>query len=165
MWILAEFDNVLRVIKHSWENIDIYSAAQAIKSFATGVFPSHWLEMSKSRLYDGNESASWTIHRIVKDLLTVFSPICPFFTHHLSVTLFDSSAVDVREFPDLGDIVNHTEATGLLDLTEAIIIFNSKIWKMKKDAGNSLNSPISGISIPTELSDFSDTLAVMHKIE
>ena len=165
VWILTEFHNVLRAIKQSWENIDIYSAAQAIKSFGTGVFPSHWLEMSKSRLYDGNESASWTIHRIVKDLLTVFSPICPFFTHHLSVTLFGESAVDIRDFPDLSDIIDHNEAMGLLDLTENIVTFNSKIWKMKKDSGNSLNSPISGISIPDALSDFSDTLTSMHKIE
>jgi len=165
IWILAEFDNVLRAVERSWESIDIYNAAQAIKSFSTGVFPSHWLEMAKSRLYDGNISASWTIHKIVRDLLTILSPICPFFTHHLSVTLFDSSAVDAREYPTIGGIFDKYDVISLIDLTENITTFNSKIWKMKKDGGKSLNSPITGVEIPDELSEFAKTLTSMHKID
>ena len=51
-----------------------------------GVFPSHWLEMVKRRLYDGDKVAAWTIHRIVRDTLAMFSPICPLFSHHISTT-------------------------------------------------------------------------------
>ena len=76
-------------------------AAQAIKGFGTGVFPSHWLEMTKSRLYDGNAAAAWTLHRVVRDLLSALTPICPFFTHYLSTTLYGHSAVDARSFPRL----------------------------------------------------------------
>ena len=99
-------------VEESWKNIDIYNAAQTIKNFSTGVFPSHWLEMVKSRLYDGDEVASWTLHRIVRDILTSLSPICPFFTHYLSTTLYNQSSVDVRQFPDVMPIVSE-----LLDLT------------------------------------------------
>jgi valyl-tRNA synthetase len=51
-WILSEFDGMMARVEDAWSKIDIYTAAQSLKGFGTGVFPSHWLEMSKSRLYD-----------------------------------------------------------------------------------------------------------------
>ena len=60
------------------EKMDIYSATQSIKAFSTGIFPGHWFEMSKSRLYDVDISATWTLHRI-KRYIDGLSPVCPFF--------------------------------------------------------------------------------------
>ena len=165
IWILAEFDETLSVVSSAWEEVDIYSAAQAIKSFGTGILPSHWLEMSKTRLYDGNASAAWTLHRIVRDLLSVFSPICPFFTHYLSTTLYGKSAVDVKEFPELPSSLNREAFDDLRSLTDELEAFNSIVWKAKKDSGVSLRSPISGIVVPEKLAIFSRTLEQMHNLE
>jgi len=164
-WILAEFEETLALVNYAWEEVDIYSAAQAIKSFGTGILPSHWLEMSKTRLYDGNASAAWTLHRIVRDLLSVFSPICPFFTHYLSTTLYGNSAVDVKEFPRLPSSLNRESLDDYRSLTDELESFNSSVWKAKKDSGISLRSPISGIVIPEKLSIFSNTLEQMHNLE
>ena len=158
-WILSEFGQTMSKVEESWKNIDIYNAAQTIKNFSTGVFPSHWLEMVKSRLYDGDEVASWTLHRIVRDILTSLSPICPFFTHYLSTTLYNQSSVDVRQFPDVMPIVSE-----LLDLTPLLIEFNSNVWKIKKDAGISLNTEISDVSIPERLHILEKSLIRMHRI-
>ena len=165
LWIIAEFDQTLSEIHSAWESVDIYSAAQAIKSFGTGIFPSHWLEMSKTRLYDGNHSASWALHRIVRDLLSVFSPICPFFTHYLSTTLYGNSAVDVDSFPELPQAFNREKFEQLLTITDELESFNSMVWKAKKDSGVSLKSSIAGIEIPESLSIFSNTLVQMHSLE
>ena len=164
-WILSEFDAMMARVEDAWSKIDIYTAAQSLKGFGTGVFPSHWLEMSKSGLYDGDESAAWTLHRVVRDLLSALSPICPFFSHYLSTTLYDSSAVDVRSFPRLPAIVNVEDAEALRALTPIISEFNSMVWKLKKDSGLSLKSPISGIVIPQELSALKNSLVRMHSIE
>jgi valyl-tRNA synthetase len=164
-WILSEFDAMMARVEDAWSKIDIYTAAQSLKGFGTGVFPSHWLEMSKSGLYDGDESAAWTLHRVVRDLLSALSPICPFFSHYLSTTLYDSSAVDVRSFPRLPAIVNVEDAEALRALTPIISEFNSMVWKLKKDSGLSLKSPISGIVIPQELSALQNSLVRMHSIE
>ena len=158
-WILSEFSQVMSKVEDSWTKIDIYNAAQSIKNFSTGVFPSHWLEMVKSRLYDGDEAAAWTLHRIVRDLLTSLSPICPFFTHYLSTTLYGHSSVDVRKFPDI--IESKSE---LLNLTNPVIEFNSEVWKLKKDSGISLNTEISNVKIPEELTILSESLTRMHRI-
>ena len=143
----------------------IYTAAQSLKGFGTGVFPSHWLEMSRSRLYDGDAAAAWTLHRVVRDLLSALSPICPFFCHYLSTTLYGSSAVDVRFFPRLPTGAIGEDADAMRALTPIISEFNSAVWKSKKDTGISLKSPISGIAIPSELSALEDSLVRMHSIE
>ena len=158
-WILSEFSQMMTKVEKSWSKVDIYNAAQSIKNFSTGVFPSHWLEMVKSRLYDGDEAAAWTLHRIVRDVLTSLSPICPFFTHYLSTTLYANSSVDVREFPDI--IVSKSE---FLNLTNHVIEFNSEVWKLKKDNGISLNTEIPNVKIPKELEILSDSLIRMHRI-
>ena len=164
-WILSEFDHVMKRVEDAWSRIDIYTAAQAIKGFGTGIFPSHWLEMTKSRLYEGDEAATWTLHRVVRDLLCAFTPICPFFTHYLSSTLYGKSSVDARSFPRLPSIAMGKEAEALRALTPLISEFNSMVWKLKKDSGLSLKSPVSNVSIPSELTIMENTLVQMHSIE
>ena len=164
-WILSEFDHVMARVEDAWARIDIYSAAQAIKGFGTGIFPSHWLEMTKSRLYEGDEAATWTLHRVVRDLLCALTPICPFFTHYLSSTLYGKSSVDARSFPRLPSEAMGKGAEALRALTPVISEFNSMVWKLKKDSGLSLKSPVSDVSIPPQLSIIESTLVQMHSIK
>ena len=165
IWILSEFDQSMAIVKNAWEDVDIYTAAQTIKSFGTGIFPSHWLEMSKTRLYEGNVSATWTIHRIVRDLLSAFSPICPFFTHYLSTTIYDYSAVDARVFPRLPVFPGTDLFEDLRAKTKSLEEFNSYVWKEKKDRGLSLKSPLQDIQIPESLLIFSNALIQMHNLD
>ncbi|MEE2758515.1 MAG: class I tRNA ligase family protein [Candidatus Thermoplasmatota archaeon] len=162
-WILSEFSQVLDDVHQYWNDIDIFSATRSIKNFGTDVLPSHWLEMAKGRLYDGDLNAAWTIHRIVKDLLTIFSPICPFFAHHLSDTLYGESAVDIRNYP-MTPIENDAEAARLRTLTTMLCEFNSETWRSKKEAGLSLNAEIEGICVPDEIAEFAPELTAMHKL-
>ncbi len=160
-WILAEFSDLLEKARVGYSGLDIYTAAQGIKTFSTGVFASHWLEMSKTRLYNGDTSATWTLHRVFRDLLSIFSPICPFFTHHLSTILYEKSAVDVDTFPEI-PMAGTEEWT---KMTDSLVGFNSAVWKAKKDAGISLAAPISGHTVPDELKNIGPALVSMHKLE
>ena len=155
-------------VKNSWANLDIYSASQALKTFGTGILPSHYLEMVKSRLYDEDKSAAWTLHRIVRDFLSAFSPICPFFTHHISTTIYGTSSVEVHSFPEsfVAELEsNSIEGGQLRDLSTDIQAFNSEVWSTKKENGISLNQPISGINIPENLVQFTKVFSRMHKLE
>jgi valyl-tRNA synthetase len=160
-WILAEFSVLLEKAKVGYSGLDIYTAAQGIKMFSTGVFASHWIEMSKTRLYNGDTSATWTLHRVFRDLLSIFSPICPFFTHHLSTTLYENSAVDVDTFPE----IPMSETSDFTSMTDSLIEFNSQVWKAKKDAGISLAAPITGHKVPDSLKSIEQALVSMHKLE
>jgi valyl-tRNA synthetase len=160
-WILAEFSELLDKAKTGYSGLDIYTAAQGIKTFSTGIFASHWLEMAKTRLYNGDSSATWTLHRMFRDLMSILSPICPFFTHHLSTTLYDQSAVDIDTFPESP----MSDTKSWIDMTESLVDFNSVVWKAKKDAGISLAAPISGHKVPDSLKEIESALTAMHKLE
>ena len=99
------------------------------------------------------------LHRIVRDVLISLSPICPFFTHYLSTTLYGTSSVDAREFPK--SVESNIK---LLSLTGPLIDFNSEVWRKKKDNGISLNSEIPSVIIPEELQILSESLIRMHRI-
>ena len=160
-WIINEFGILLQKVEKSWNEIDIYNATQAIKTFGTGILASHYLEMVKKRLYDGNEAAAWTIHRIVRDLMSVFSPVCPLFTHHITTTIYDNSSVDIRSHPQRIEISFDEDPS----ITDEIMSFNAMVWKAKADAGTSLAAPITGIEIPDNLFNFNNILTSMHKLE
>ena len=160
-WILAEFSELLDKAKTGYSGMDIYTAAQGIKIFSTGVFASHWLEMAKTRLYNADASATWTLHRVFRDMMSIFSPICPFFTHHLSTTLYGKSAVDVDTFPEKP----LSETSDFTSMTDSLIEFNSQVWKAKKDAGISLAAPITGHKVPDSLKSIEQALVSMHKLE
>jgi len=166
-WILHEFNTVMHEVKTAWENLDIYTATQALKTFGTGILPSHYLEMVKSRLYDGDTKAAWTIHRMVRDFMSAFSPICPFFTHHISQTIYGISAVDVDEFPSnpFSDNYDQSRSEFLKSKTFDLQTFNGEVWSTKKENGISLNQPISGMVIPDNLREFTDILTSMHSLE
>ena len=163
-WILSEFNSMMTEVKSSWAKLDIYTATQNLKTFGTGILPSHYLEMVKSRLYDGDTAAAWTIHRVVRDFMTAFSPVCPFFTHHISSTIYGKSAVEVDEFPSPA-ISNQPLEEKLRSVTTELQVFNGDVWATKKENGISLNQPISGIVIPESLDGFSDILTSMHSLE
>ena len=167
-WILSEFIDVGSKVKQAWNDLDIYTATQTMKTFGTGILPSHYLEMVKSRLYDGDRAASWTIHRIVRDFMTMLSPVCPFFTHHISTTLYNHSAVDWDEFPEINNSSSHLQQDRmeyLRNLSTSLQDFNGMVWNTKKENGTSLNQPIQGIEIPVDLVEFQATLTRMHHLE
>ncbi|MGB2052886.1 MAG: class I tRNA ligase family protein [Poseidonia sp.] len=167
-WILAEFQSTMKTVEDAWTSLDIYTATQALKTFGTGLLPSHYLEMVKSRLYADDQQAAWTLHRIVRDFMAAFSPVCPFFTHHISSTVYEASAVEVDAFPSYAMPELHPEAEeakNLCALSASLQEFNSQTWAMKKEQGISLNQPISGIELPQELAAFQHTLTRMHQLE
>jgi len=167
-WILAEFDATMETVRTSWENLDIYTATQALKTFGTGVLPSHYLEMVKSRLYDEDKAAAWTLHRIVRDFMSAFTPVCPFFTHHISETLYNRSSVDIDAFPQTADAsvaLGTEDGDQLRNLSSLLQTFNGDTWNTKKEQGISLNQPITGLEIPEALAEFTAILTRMHHLE
>jgi hypothetical protein len=103
----------------------------------------------------------------VRDFMSAFSPVCPFFTHHVSSTVYGTSAVEVDAFPELPvpELGPGTsEGERLCSLSTSLQEFNGKTWGAKKDAGVSLNQPIEGIQVPEALAEFSATLTRMHQL-
>ena len=97
--------------------------------------------MVKSRLYDEDTNAAWTLHRVVRDFMSAFTPVCPFFTHHVSSTIYEASAVDVDAFPEQAhsEVAIGTEkGDALRALSSTLQTFNGDTWGYKKEQGISL---------------------------
>tara|TARA_A200000159_G_scaffold157494_1_gene173668 strand:- start:2108 stop:4561 length:2454 start_codon:yes stop_codon:yes gene_type:complete len=159
-WILSEYDRMRESSERHWSEIDIYSATQAVKTFLTGVFPSHWMEMAKSRLYDDDPSAAWTLHAVLSGSLAILSPVCPLFCHHLSSVLYGNSTMYENEYPrSPGVSINSSDS-----VTKSMMQFNTEIWRTKKERNLSLKSPLEDVSIPAELEDYAIDLQKMHSL-
>ena len=94
----------------------------------------------------------------------MFSDYFPFFSHHISSTLYERSAVEADSFPVLPAGAIDDGAEGWLSITDVVMEFNSEMWRIKKEQGLSLNSELSGIEIPNELESLSIPLSRMHRL-
>ena len=160
LWILSEYDRMRKNTEKHWMEIDIYSATQAVKTFLTGVFPSHWMEMAKSRLYEDDPSAAWTLHTVLSGSLAIFSPVCPLFCHHLSNVLYGRSTMYQSAYPQSpGFSVDLSDS-----ITRSMMKFNAEIWRTKKERNLSLKSPLENVTIPAELEDYALDLEKMHSL-
>jgi len=116
--------------------------------------------MAKSRLYDGDPSAAWTLHAVLSGSLAILSPVCPLFCHHLSSVLYGNSTMYESEYPrSPGVSINSCDL-----VTKSMVQFNAEIWRTKKERNLSLKAPLEGISIPVELLDYATDLQKMHSL-
>ena len=126
-------------VRTSWENLDIYTATQALKTFGTG-FCHHiglkWQNLGCTMEIDmllGPFTTSFGFPRCIQPSLSL---LC----HHISMTLYGTSAVDVDSFPNLPSVDEDLNSK-----TSDIESFNSEVWKTKKENGLSLNAEIEGM--------------------
>lgn len=162
-WILAEFSLLLQEVQGFYRKFDIFSASRAMKNFGTNLLSGHWMVLAKHKLDAGDLSSTWTLHRIWRDWLTIFSPVCPMFAHYLGETIYHISAMDIREFPR-PPIEDCAEADRLRSLTRPLCEFNGAVWQAKQDKGLHRGAEIAGVCIPDCIAEFTPELSKMHRL-
>ncbi len=166
-WILAELNKTIEKAKKGYSNFNFFIPANKIKSFAWNIFADNYIEMIKSRAYnkDGlfpeaqRMGAIKTLYVVLENILKLLAPITPFIAEKIWLEMFSKESIHLQKFPETID----TDDT-LVELSEKILEFNSKIWKIKKEKGMSLNAEIGGVEVPKELMLFAEDLVRMHKI-
>lgn len=159
-WILAELNKLTKECKAGYDEYNFFIPANKIREFIWNQFASHYLEMTKSRAYDGDSGALYTLHTCLKTVSGLLAPICPFITDKIYRELYEET-IHKKQLPE----PNESWESNFAELTEKIMEFNSLIWKTKKEHGLSLNSEIEEIKIPTELKPFEEDLKKMHKLK
>jgi len=158
-WILAELGKLMKECEKGYSEYNFFVPANAIRDFVWNVFAPHYLEMVKTRAYKGGDSAAYTLHTVLKSLLKLLAPICPFITDKIYRELY-SKSVHLEEFPK----AKKEWEKKLARVTPDLIEFNSKIWKEKKEKNMPLNSEFSA-RIPKRLLLFERDLRAMHKLK
>ncbi|MEM1655400.1 MAG: valine--tRNA ligase [Nitrososphaerota archaeon] len=162
-WILAELAVTARRCYEGYRDFNFFIPATAIRNFAWNIFADHYIEMSKQRAYgrgfsEKEQRAAWyTLHEVLRTILLLLAPITPFITDYIWRKLYSRRSIHLERFPRVRWSRAYAKYTG------AIIEFNSAVWRMKKEKGLSLKSPIE-IEIPKELRPFERDLIAMHNI-
>ncbi len=158
-WILSELGKLIKVCEDGYADYNFFVPANAIRDFVWNIFAPHYLEMVKSRAYEGGDSASYTLHTVLRGLLQLLAPICPFITDKIYRELYGKS-VHSQEFLK----ARKEWEKKLAKATPALIEFNSRIWKEKKEKSLPLNSEFEA-KIPKKLLLFERDLRAMHKLK
>ena len=162
-WILSELQLLINRIKVLYEKYSFHDVAVEIRDFTWNIFASHYIEMVKSRAYgegfsEKEQRAAWyTLHTVLRNVLKVLAPIIPFITDHIWKEIYEDGSIHKELFP------GKEWDFGLERITEDLMNFNERVWKIKKDKGMSLKDEIK-IEIPEKLRVFRRDLKRMHNI-
>lgn len=162
-WILDELGKIVQRCKDNYENYEFSIVAEDIRNFVWNIFAAHYLEMIKKRAYgDGvkpeeQESAWYTLHESLKNILKLLSPITPFITDYIWRELYSKESICKETFPEI------KSEGGMEKLTEKLIEFNSNVWKTKKEKGLSMKDKIN-FKVPKDLKCFEADLVRMHNL-
>ena len=156
-------ENLTKIADESYENYDFHHPALKIREFLWEIFASHYIEIIKNRAYNQEEkftkeesdSARYTLYYLLERLIILLYPIIPQVTSAFSSAL----KINLEEFPESKKINSN------LILIEKIMLFDSEIWKAKKDKGLSLRDSLEGIKIPQELKSFEGDLNACHNLQ
>jgi len=156
-------ENLTKIADESYENYDFHHPALKIREFLWEIFASHYIEIIKNRAYNQEEkftkeesdSARYTLYYLLERLIILLYPIIPQVTSAFSSAL----KINLEEFPESKKINSD------LVLIEKIMLFDSEIWKAKKDKGLSLRDSLEGIKIPQELKSFEGDLNACHNLQ
>ena len=157
-WIISETEKLKQKIVEYYENLDFHLAAQELYRFVWDVFASNYIELIKKRAKKGSSSAHFALHYVLKEILKMLAPIIPATTDFIYRKIYGKS-VHLQKIEVKKDLIDES----LSSLTQKLLEFNSKVWKIKKLKNISLKDPIE-IEIPEELKIFEKDLIDCHNI-
>ncbi|MBE5729759.1 valine--tRNA ligase [Candidatus Parvarchaeota archaeon] len=163
-WILSNMSKLSEEVMSAYKSFDFFTASNRVREFIWNIFAPHYIEMVKARAYGNNfsdaesDAAVYTLHQVFRELILLLAPVTPFIADKLWRQMYKDARVDLEEFPHLDKFDKN-----YYDLTEAIVSFNTMVWKGKKDAGKSLRDSIS-MKVPDALKPLSRDLISMHNL-
>jgi len=162
-WILSELSHLTKRCLEGYKEFNFFIPATELRDFLWGSFASHYLEMAKTRAYGvgfakADQRAAWcTLHSCLRTMVLLLAPITPHLTDSIWREIYGRKSVHSEPFPKT------VWREAYRKYTRPLVDFNSEVWKMKKEKGLSLSSPVQR-EIPSGLRLFKEDLRAMHKI-
>lgn len=119
-WILHELNQAIGDITDLLEKSELGMAADRALDFAWGSYCDWYIELSKKRLYAGDETVRSVLWTVLKDLLKLMHPFMPFITEEIwqAVPGADGNLI-VADWPKLRP-VDQTDLDGMEAIMSAI---------------------------------------------
>ena len=162
-WIINEMNELISFSKNQYEQYNFHDPAINIKHFIWETFASHYMELVKNRAYNSikyftkqeQDSACYTLHYCLDNLLKLLAPITPMITYKIYKNLRKKD-IHFERFPA------ESKKYKTLFSTKDIELLNSEIWKAKKDRGISLKEEIKSLTVPNKLKSIKKDLVMTH---
>jgi valyl-tRNA synthetase len=158
-WIISELNKLVGECNAGYDVYNFFIPANKVRTFLWNVFAPHYVEMAKSRAYQGDAGALYALHEGLRIMLKILAPVTPFITEKIWLEIYDGE-VHKESMPELSE----EKASPLSEVTDQLFEFNSGIWKTKKDQGMSLKAELAGVEIPEALKPFEEDLRLMHNL-
>ncbi len=158
-WIISELNKLVQECRSGYDEYNFFIPANRVRTFLWNIFAPHYVEMAKSRAYQGDTGALYALHEGLRMMLRLLAPVIPFITEKIWSEVYGGD-VHQEMMPDVSD----ERTSPLSEVTDQLLEFNSGIWKTKKDQGMSLRAELAGIEIPEALKPFEEDLVAMHNI-
>ena len=127
-WILSKFNRLAKTVNDNIENYEVGVALAEIYSFTWDTFCDWYIEMAKSRIFEGGEpalTAKRTLLKVLTGILKLLHPYMPFITEEIYQAIpHDCESIMIAEYPKFDENVNYSEAE---DHVERIIACISAI--------------------------------------
>ncbi|MBU2634646.1 MAG: valine--tRNA ligase [Nanoarchaeota archaeon] len=136
-YFLFKLDDVINKATKDYENYKIGDAKKLIDNYFWHYFCDNYLEIAKKKLYEGkDESAKYTLYKILVNILKLYAPIVPHITEEI-YSNFSKKSIHISEWCDVENYDKKLEKIGD-DALELI----SDVRKFKAKNNKSLKEPV-----------------------
>ncbi len=157
-WIIQETNKLLKLSKERYEKYDFHNPAIVLKHFVWETFASHYLELVKSRAYNGDKSTIYTLNYCLDIILRLLSPVIPMITYKIYKEL-GGKDIHGLEFPEVEK--NYKAEVNTSDIIE----LNTLVWKAKKDKGLNLKSEVKELTLTKALKLIEKDIVATHNVK
>ena len=113
-WILSKFNKLAKTVNDNVANYEIGVALAEIYSFTWDTFCDWYIEMAKSRIFEGGApalTAKRTLVRVLSGILGLLHPYMPFITEEIYQAIPHScESIMISEYPKFNEALVYTEA-------------------------------------------------------
>jgi valyl-tRNA synthetase len=148
-WVLSELQHLITDVSDAYKTFDHLSAKNRIENFLWNTLADNYLEMVKSRLYDrtggakGEESAKYTLYRILLSLTKLLAPLMPYITEEIYQLIFrrheEKSSIHLADWP----VSSRELLDESADITgKALLEIASSVRRYKSENHLPMSSPL-----------------------
>ena len=124
-WILSKFNSLAKSVNDNVANYEIGVALAEIYSFTWDTFCDWYIEMAKSRIFEGGApalTAKRTLVKVLAGILGLLHPYMPFITEEIYQAIPHScESIMISEYPKFDESLVYTEAEGHVERIIACI--------------------------------------------
>lgn len=149
-WALSRLQRLIGEATDAFRLYDYLAAKNEVEQYFWTVLTDNYLEMAKGRLYDavvpGHAAACWTVHTVLRAVVTLFAPILPFVCDEIYRGMAgDGRSVHRDSWPTPDDRLRDDLAERLGG--PMLVDLATQVRRFKSETALSLGAPLARVAV------------------